>query len=117
MSLTVEQRDFAEAVRNFCARECATREQRESLLDPDEEDQSGILYKKLAELGWLGVAIAEEYGGSGGTYVEQTILFEELWRGLAPVKALGPTTTVAGCYKRFGSEDQKTEALSAIVGR
>ncbi|EHB55512.1 Isovaleryl-CoA dehydrogenase [Mycolicibacterium rhodesiae JS60] len=116
MSLTVEQLDFQTAVRDFCARECATREQREAVLDPDEEDQSTRLYGKLADLGWLGVAIPEEYGGSGGTYVEQTILFEELWRGLAPVKALGPTTTVAGCYKRFGSEDQKREALSAIAG-
>ncbi|BBY80203.1 acyl-CoA/acyl-ACP dehydrogenase [Mycolicibacterium pulveris] len=116
MSLTVEQLDFQAAVRDFCARECATREQREALLDPDEEDQSGALYAKLADLGWLGVAIPEEYGGSGGTYVEQTVLFEELWRGLAPVKALGPTTTVAGCYKRFGSEDQKRDALAAIAG-
>jgi alkylation response protein AidB-like acyl-CoA dehydrogenase len=114
VTLTTEQYDFQRAVRLFCARECATNEQREALLDPDEEDQSTVLYKKLAELGWLGVAIPEQYGGSGGTYVEQTILFEELWRGLAPVKALGATTTVAGCYKRFGSEEQKRDALSAI---
>jgi alkylation response protein AidB-like acyl-CoA dehydrogenase len=116
MSLTVEQLDFQSAIRDFCARECATREQREALLDPDEEDQSSSLYKQLAELGWLGVAIPEEYGGSGGTYVEQTIVFEELWRGLAPVKAFGPSTTVAGCYKRFGSEVQKRSALTAIAG-
>ena len=81
MSLSTEQRDFQDAVRDFCAREFPTREQREALVDADEEDQSSVLYKKLAELGWLGVAIPEEYGGSGGTYVEQTILFEELWRG------------------------------------
>jgi alkylation response protein AidB-like acyl-CoA dehydrogenase len=115
MTLTVEQQDFQDAVRDFCARECGNREQREALIDPDEEDQSSVLYKKLAAIGWLGVAIPEEYGGSGGTYVEQAILFEELWRGLAPVKALGNTTTVAGCYKRFGSEEQKRDALSAIA--
>jgi alkylation response protein AidB-like acyl-CoA dehydrogenase len=116
MTFTDEQRDFRDAIRDFCARECATREQRAALLDPDEEDQSTTLYRKLADLGWLGVAIPEEYGGSEGTYVEQTILFEELYRGLAPVKAIGPTTTVAGCYKRFGSETQKRDALSAIAG-
>ncbi|QLL07550.1 acyl-CoA dehydrogenase family protein [Mycobacterium vicinigordonae] len=115
MSLTTEQLDFQNAIREFCARDCATREQREALLDPEEEDQSSVLYGRLAELGWLGVAIPETYGGSGGTYVEQTILFEELWRGMAPVKALGPTTTVAGCYKRFGSEEQKHHALAAIA--
>ena len=115
MTLTDEQRDFRDAVRDFCARECATREQREALLDPDEEDQSAVLYAKLAALGWLGVAIPEEYGGSGGTYVEQTILFEELFRGLAPVKAIGATTTVAGCYKRFGSQAQAASAGSQYV--
>lgn len=116
MSLTTEQLDFQSAIRDFCSRESATREQRAAVLDPDEEDQSAILYKRLADLGWLGIAIPEEYGGSGGTYVEQAILFEELWRGLVPVKALGPTTTVAGCYKRFGSEQQKHEALGAVAG-
>lgn len=115
MSLSTEQRDFQAAVRDFCLRETATREQREAVLDPDEEDQSSLIYQRLADLGWLGVAIPEEYGGSGGGYLDQTILFEELWRGLAPVKALGPTTTVAGCYRRFGSEGQKREALSAVA--
>jgi alkylation response protein AidB-like acyl-CoA dehydrogenase len=115
MSLTMEQLDFQAAISKLCARECATREQRKALLDPGEEDQSASLYKQLAEIGWLGVAIPEEYGGSGGTYIEQTILFEQLWRGLAPVKAFGPTTTVAGCYKRFGSEEQKREALATIA--
>lgn len=116
MSLSTEQFDFQSAVREFCARETATREQREAVLDPGEEDQSSVIYQHLADLGWLGVAIPEEYGGSGGGYLEQTILFEELWRGLAPVKAFGPTTTVAGCYKRFGSQEQKREALAAVAG-
>jgi alkylation response protein AidB-like acyl-CoA dehydrogenase len=115
MTLSDEQRHFRDAIRDFCGRECDTRERREALLDAGEEDHSTTLYRRLAELGWLGVAIPEEYGGSGGTYVEQTILFEELYRGLAPVKALGPSTTVAGCYKRFGSEAQKRDALAAIA--
>jgi alkylation response protein AidB-like acyl-CoA dehydrogenase len=113
--LEPEQQAFRDAVRELCARECGTRVQREALLDAGEEDHSTALYEKLAELGWLGVAIPEQYGGSGGTYVEQTILFEELYRGLAPVKALGATSTVAGCYKRFGSEQQKASALGDIA--
>jgi alkylation response protein AidB-like acyl-CoA dehydrogenase len=116
MKLTAEQQDFRAAIQDFVRRECGSREQREAWIDADEEDQSGPLYGKLADVGWLGVAIPEEYGGSGGTYVEQTILFEEVYRGLVPVKALGPSTTVAGCYKRFGSEQQKADALGAIAG-
>jgi alkylation response protein AidB-like acyl-CoA dehydrogenase len=116
MRLDHEQEAFRDAVRDFARRECGTREQREEWVDPDEEDHSTPLYGKLAELGWLGVAIPEEFGGSGGTYVEQALLFEELYRGLVPVKAFGPSTTVAGCYKRFGSDDQKRSALTDIAG-
>ena len=116
MRLDDEQVAFRDAIQDFAARECGSREQREAWVDEDEEDQSTALYGRLAELGWLGVAIPEEHGGSGGTYVEQTILFEELYRGLVPVKAIGPSTTVAGCYKRFGSGAQKTDALGAIAG-
>jgi alkylation response protein AidB-like acyl-CoA dehydrogenase len=116
MRFTEEQLAFRDAIRGFCGRECGSREQREAWVDADEEDQSTALYAKLAELGWLGVAIPEEYGGSGGTYVDQTLFFEELYRGLVPAKAVGATTTVAGCYKRFGSEAQKADALAAIAG-
>jgi alkylation response protein AidB-like acyl-CoA dehydrogenase len=115
MSLDQEQQAFSEAIREFCARECGTRAQREAWIDPDEEDHSTALYGKLADLGWVGVAIPEEYGGSGGTYVDQTVFFEEIHRGLAPVKGMGATATVAGCFKRFGTEEQKTSALAAIA--
>ena len=68
----------------------------------------------MAELGWLGVAIPEEYGGSGGSLVDQCVFFEELNRGMLPVSGIGPSSTVAGCYKRFGTEEQKKSALGGI---
>jgi alkylation response protein AidB-like acyl-CoA dehydrogenase len=53
--------------------------------DPDS-------WQELAELGWLGVTVPEERGGIGLSFVEQTILFEELGRALYP----GPYfTTIA----------------------
>jgi alkylation response protein AidB-like acyl-CoA dehydrogenase len=116
MTFTGEQGAFRDSIRAFCAKEVGTREQREAWLDADEESQSTALYGRLAELGWLGIAIPEEFGGSGGDYVDQTILFEELHAGLAPVKAIGATTTVAGCYRRFGTHEQKKDVLSAIAG-
>lgn len=115
MTFTDEQDAFRDSVRTFCAKEVGSREQREAWLDDGEESQSTALYGKLAELGWLGIAIPEEFGGSGGDYVDQTILFEELHAGLAPVKAIGATTTVAGCYRRFGTTEQKADVLAAIA--
>jgi butyryl-CoA dehydrogenase len=115
MKPTPEQQDFRAAIQDFARRECGTREQREKLIDPGEHAHSSALYKQMADLGWLGVAIPEEHGGSGGTYVDQTIFFEEIYRGIVPIEAIGPSTTVAGCYKRFGSEEQKADALSQIA--
>jgi butyryl-CoA dehydrogenase len=111
---TEEQREFASAVREFCRRECGTREQRDALTDRGREQHHQGLHEKLARTGFLGVSIPEEYGGSGGGVVEQVILFEELWRGLAPVHGSGSSHTVAGIYKHFASEDQKKAALGAI---
>jgi len=114
MGLTEEQREFAVAVREFCRKECGTREQRDALTDDGAEQHNQGLIEKLASLGYLGVSIPEEYGGSGGGLTEQVILFEELWRGLAPVHGAGSSHTVAGIYKRYATEEQKTAVLGAI---
>jgi alkylation response protein AidB-like acyl-CoA dehydrogenase len=64
-SLSDEQRNFVEAIRDFCRRECGTTEQRERLTNGYSEAHSAELYSKMAELGWLGVTIEEDHGGSG----------------------------------------------------
>ncbi|KAA9160490.1 acyl-CoA dehydrogenase [Amycolatopsis acidicola] len=113
--LTEEQTALAEALRDFCRRECGTREKRAELT-ADGEAHSDVVYAKLAEAGYLGIAIPEEYGGAGGDLMDQCILHEELYRGLAPVHAIGGTHTVAGIFKRYGTEEQKKEVLGAIAG-
>lgn len=109
---TEEQRDFADAVAEFCRRELGTREQRDAYAADGEH--SPAFYARLASTGYLGIAIPEEYGGSGGGQIEQCLLFEELWRGLAPVYGAGSSHTVAGVYKRFAPDEQKKRVLGAI---
>jgi butyryl-CoA dehydrogenase len=111
---TDEQLDYANAVRAFCEREVGTREQLAALTDNGAECHNPGLYQKFADAGLLAVSIPEEYGGSGGGLVEQCLMFEEMFYGLAPLHGAGTSHTVAGIYKKFGSEEQKKEALSAI---
>jgi len=111
---TEEQEEFAAAVRQFANRECGTREQRVAVTDDNREQHHDGLYAKLADTGYLGVSIPEEYGGSGGGIIEQVILFEELWRGMVPVHGAGTSHTVAGVYKRYATEQQKKDTLGAI---
>src|SRR5205085_553007 len=115
MELTDERRAFVESIRDFCQRECGTREQRDRLTGGGEHVHNQELFERMASLGWLGVAIAEEYGGTGGGAVDLCLLLDELAYGMAPVGGIGTTFIVAGAYQRFGTEEQKREILGGIV--
>jgi isovaleryl-CoA dehydrogenase len=110
MTLTDEQRAFVESIRDFCRRETATREQR------GPEPHNPDIYAKVADLGWLGVSIGEEHGGTGGGLVDMCLLLDETSYGLAPIAAVGTTMIVAGAYERFGNREQQSDILGGIVG-
>src|SRR5918996_2250968 len=114
-NLTDEQRDFVAAIRDFCRRECGTQEQREKLTNGYTEAHNDGLYRKMAELGWLGVTIPEEFGGSGGGMLDASLFMEETSRGLAPIGGYATTLIVAGATQRFGSEEQKRDILGGIA--
>jgi isovaleryl-CoA dehydrogenase len=117
MSLTLsdEQQSFAQAIRDFASRECGTREQRDALTDGGKEVFNRDIYKRIAELGWLGVAIPEEYGGSGGGAVDLCLLLEESARGQIPMGFFSVSMISAGAVSRFGTEEQKQEILGGVA--
>jgi isovaleryl-CoA dehydrogenase len=114
-ALSDEQKDFVDAIRDFCERECGTADQRERLTDGYREHHNFDLYKQMAGLGWLGVTIPEQYGGSGGTMLDACLFMEETSRGLAPIGGYATTLIVAGATQRFGTEAQKEEILGGIA--
>jgi alkylation response protein AidB-like acyl-CoA dehydrogenase len=114
-ALTDEQQDFVAAIRDFCARECGTQEQREKLTGGYELHHNFDVYRQMAELGWLGVTIPEQYGGSGGSMLDACLFMEETSRGLAPIGGYATTLIVAGATQKFGSEEQKAEILGGIA--
>ncbi|MEJ7893703.1 MAG: acyl-CoA dehydrogenase family protein [Solirubrobacteraceae bacterium] len=115
IELSHEQQDFVSAVRDFCQRECGTREQRDKLTDHGRHPHNQDLYKQMADLGWLGVATPEQYGGAGGGLVDLCLFLEETTRGLAPIGGFGVTEIVGGAYERFGTDAQKEAMLTGIV--
>jgi alkylation response protein AidB-like acyl-CoA dehydrogenase len=114
-TLTDEQRAFVEAIRDFARRECGTREQRDALTEHGNEPHNPELYQRIADLGWFGVAIPEQYGGSGGGAVDMCLLFEEHVRGRIPVGFFGVSMITAGAVQRFGSAELKDEILRGVV--
>jgi acyl-CoA dehydrogenase len=115
MQLTNEQKQFAEAIREFCGRECGTLAQRDALTEGGTLANSPQLLKKLADFGWLGVSLPAKYGGGGAGFVDECVFLEETSRGLAPITAYSTGLTAAQTYLKWGSEEQKKTIVSNLT--
>ncbi|MFH8609789.1 acyl-CoA dehydrogenase family protein [Streptomyces sp. NPDC018029] len=114
--LTDERRDLVKAVGDFCRRECGTKEQRDKLTEGGREPHNQKLYEKMAELGWLGIVVPEEYGGAGLGMADLCLFLEETAYGLAPISGFSTTVIAAAAYDKFGTEEQKRVVLEGVAG-
>ena len=73
------------------------------------------LWREIAELGWLAVAIPEEYGGMGQGPLEQCVLAEELGRSVAPVPFVSSLGLAAETLLYAGTEEQKSMYLPRLA--
>ncbi|MGF2946676.1 acyl-CoA dehydrogenase family protein [Mycobacterium sp. Lab-001] len=80
---TDEQREFASASRALLAAECPVSLVR-ALGEPGADRSAPALWKALAGAGIFGLAIAEEYGGSGGSLDDLAVFYTETGRALCP---------------------------------
>lgn len=115
MRFTEEQKQFAAAVRAFCDRETKTLAQRDALTDGGILANSPEILKRFADLGWLGISLPEEFGGAGGSFVDECIFLEETSRGLAPITGYSTGLTAAQTYLRWGNDDQKRTIVQSMV--
>jgi alkylation response protein AidB-like acyl-CoA dehydrogenase len=76
---------------------------------------SQSLWKGAAELGWLGTAIPEEYGGAGFGYLELAVVAEEVGRALAPIPFSSSVYLASEAILLAGSDDQKKRLLPALA--
>ena len=113
LALSDEQQDFVRSIRDFCARECSP-ERLEQLDEGREDHHSEEIVRKMADLGWWGLTIPEEYGGSGGSFLDAVLFLEETRRGRAPIGAYDVTLIVVGALSRFGSEEQKSDLFARV---
>jgi alkylation response protein AidB-like acyl-CoA dehydrogenase len=112
-SLTEEQEMLHKAARDFLTAECPKSLVRE--MAKDEKGYPTHLWQKMGEMGWLGLNIPEEYGGTGASFFDLVVLLEEMGRACFP----GPffSTLVLGglTVLEAGSEKQKKEILPRLA--
>lgn len=113
MKLTDEQVQLCDAARKFMEEECPAAFVRR--MEQDERGFSREMWRQMAEMGWLGIAVPEAWGGLGLGSVELVLLAKELGRNLCPSPFLPTVTLAAEVIARAGSEAQRQAWLTQIV--
>ncbi|ABD87751.1 acyl-CoA dehydrogenase family protein [Rhodopseudomonas palustris] len=108
-----EQKQLREQARRFLAEKCPPKAVREVLDGKAPYDRA--LWQGFAEMGFLGVAIPEQYGGAGAGQLELCVLAEEVGRALAPVPFSSTVYLAAEALLMAGSEAQKKKWLPLIA--
>jgi alkylation response protein AidB-like acyl-CoA dehydrogenase len=112
-SFTEEQDMLRMSAKDFLAKECPKARVRE--MAKDERGYDPQVWHRMAELGWMGLVLPEEYGGMGASLMDLVILMEEMGRNILP----GPFfSTIALCalpLLEYGSSEQKTRFLPQIA--
>ncbi|MFD6371686.1 acyl-CoA dehydrogenase family protein [Streptomyces roseolus] len=113
LALSEEQQDVRRLAEDFVAREVAPHA---AAWDRAEEVDRGIV-KKLGAVGFLGLTIPEEYGGSGGDHLAYCLVTEELGRGDSSVRGIVSVSLglVAKTLASWGTEEQKRAWLPRLA--
>jgi len=113
LELTEEQAAVKELAADFTDREIVPYA---AEWDRSESVDLGIV-RKLGDLGFLGLTIPEEYGGSGGDHLAYCLVLEELGRGDSSVRGIVSVSLglVGKSINSYGTEEQKRHWLPRIT--
>src|SRR5438105_12611474 len=108
-----EQKQLRDEARRYLREKCPPKAVRAVLDGNASYDRE--LWKGLADMGFLGVAIPEEFGGAGAGHLELCVIAEEMGRALAPVPFSSTVYLAAEALLLAGSEAQQRKWLPAIA--
>ncbi len=111
--LSEQQEMLKKTARDFFIKELPRTLVKELAQDP--KGYPPELWKKMADLGWTGLVLPEEYGGSGATFLDLTILLEEMGRACLPGPFLSTVVLGALTIMDVGSEEQKKSILPKVA--
>jgi len=112
LSLTETQEMLRSTARDFLKRECPWTVVKE--IDESETGYSAELWRKIAELGWLGMLLPEEYGGMGSSLTDLAVVYEEMGQALLPGPHFSSAMLCGAIVLDLGTDEQKRQLLPAI---
>jgi Acyl-CoA dehydrogenases len=111
---TEMQQQIAQVIRDFGK----THMQPHNILEWDETQHFPVdLFKKMGELGLMGVLVPEQYGGSGLSYLEYVTVVSEVSRicGAIGLSVAAHNSLCTGHILQFGNEEQKQKYLPKLA--
>ena len=112
LGLSEVQQMLKSSAREFLSQECPL-----TLARAMEEDPRGYtdeLWRQIVGLGWTGLVFPEQYGGTGGDFLDLSVLLEEMGRVLAPSPFFSTVVLGGLTVLDAGTDAQKQELLSRI---
>ena len=111
-TLGEEEVMIRESARKFLELKCPTKLVR--AMEKDEKGYPSDLWKEAAEMGWQGLALPEEYGGSALPMTYLGLVMQEVGRALAPLPLLS-TVTAALTLAAYGGKALCQAVLPSVV--
>ena len=112
LGLTEIQQMLKTSAQEFLARECPATLVRE--MEEDAKGYPDVLWRQMVGLGWTGVPFPEQYGGTGGDFLDLAVLLEEMGRALAPSPYFSTVVLGGLTVLDAGTDAQKSDLLSRV---
>ena len=113
LDFTEEQDMLRNSARDFLSTECDKAMVR--TIEESEEGYSAEIWGKMAELGWQGLMIPEQYDGMGMGYFDLVVVFEEIGRNILPSPYFATAVLGSPPIVEAGSEELKKEILPRVA--
>ncbi len=110
---TTEQDMLCKSVAEFLKKECPFDVVKE--IEDSDEGYSAKLWKKMAQLEWMGIHFPEEYGGFGDPFITLMIILEEMGKTAYPSPFFSTVVLCGLTIMEAGSEKQKKDLLTKIT--
>ncbi len=111
LEFTSDQEELRDSVRSFLEKECSTEVVRAAVAT----GQADQLWASMVALDWPGLTVPEEFGGIGLTFVETSVVVEELGRVVAPGPLFSTLTQFVPLVREVGNVDQQDRFLTAVA--
>jgi alkylation response protein AidB-like acyl-CoA dehydrogenase len=110
---TEEQELIRSTARQFLEDRIGMEKVRELMMSDDGFDP--VLWKEMAEMGWTGLIVPEEHGGSGLGAIEMSVLLEEMGRMVTPGPFFASAVMATTAILELGSSSQRADLLPALA--